>query len=234
MRKWMTGLLAALLLLSIAAFSLADSEGVIVQSSCSVVPSGDYHLVYCYAQIHNNSDKNICLEQGVFELRSGDMVIASQDVTQIWPSMIAPGEDGFVFDVVAFEPDENGQPVVPQVTGLEYIIQYMTVEEEFSSLDLAVSSEIERDARGGMSVVCTVTNETDMEAWNPTIAFGLYTDGGAMVYADGITLNNVAVPAGETMRMRFDVDDEISGQWSTYGANVTDVRALGSFRDGTD
>ena len=36
------------------------------------------------------------------------------------------------------------------------------------------------------------------------------------------------------MRMRFDVDDEISGQWSTYGANVTDVRALGSFRDGTD
>lgn len=234
MRKWMMGLAAALLLLAVSGLSLADSEGAIVQSSCSVVPSGEYYLVYCYAQIHNNSDKNICLEQGMFDLRSGDTVIASQDVTHIWPSMIAPGEDGYVFDVVAFEPDENGQPVVPQVTGLEYIMQYMAVEEEFSSLDLFVTSEIERDARGGMNVVCTVTNETDMEAWNPTIAFGLYTDGGAMVYADGITHFNVCIPAGGTIRLRFDVDEEISDQWNTYGANVTEVRAVGSFRDGTD
>jgi len=136
--------------------------------------------------------------------------------------------------VVAFEPDENGQPVVPQVTGLEYIIQYMTVEDEFSSLDLSVTSEIERDARGGMTVVCTVANTTDMDAWNPTVAFGLYTDAGAMVYADGLTLFNVGIPAGETLNVRFDVDEEISDQWNTYGANVTDVRAMGSFRDGTD
>ena len=234
MRKWGIGVMAALLLLVFSGLSLADSEGAIVQSSCSVVPSGDYYLVYCYAQIHNNSDKNICLEQGFFELHSGEQLLASQDVTHIWPSMIAPGEDGYVFDVVAFEPDENGQPVVPQVTGLEYIIQYMTVEDEFSSLDLSVTSEIERDARGGMTVVCTVANTTDMDAWNPTVAFGLYTDAGAMVYADGLTLFNVGIPAGETLNVRFDVDEEISDQWNTYGANVTDVRAMGSFRDGTD
>ena len=234
MRKWMLGALAALLMMAFCGLSMADSEGVIVQSSCSVVPSGDYYLVYCYAQIHNNSDMNICLEQGMFELHSGDMLLASQDVTHIWPSMIAPGEDGYVFDVVAFEPDENGQPVVPQVTGLEYIIQYMAVGAEFSSLDLDVAAEIKRDARGGMTVVCDVTNESSMEAVNPTVSFGLYTDGGAMVYADGLTLYNVGIPAGETLRMYFDVDDEISEQWNTYGANVTQVHAVGSFRDGTD
>lgn len=234
MRKWMMGMLAALLMLTASGLSLADSEGAIVQSSCSVVPSGDYYLVYCYAQIHNNSDKNICLEQGMFELRGGEEILATQDVTQIWPSMIAPGEDGYMFDVVAFEPDENGQAVVPQVTGLEYVMQYMTVDEEFSSLGLATTAEIERDARGGMTVVCTVTNDADIEARNPTITFGLYTDAGAMVYADGVTLFNVGLPAGQTLRMRFDVDEEISDQWNTYGANVTDVRAVGSFRDGTD
>lgn len=234
MRKWILGALAALLMMISCGLSLADSEGAIVQSSCSVVPSGDYYLVYCYAQIHNNSDMNICLEQGMFELKNGDTVLASQDVTHIWPNMIAPGEDGYIFDVVAFEPDENGQPVVPQVTGLEYIVQYMTVEDEFSSLDLDVAAEIERDARGGMTVVCTVKNGTDMEAVNPTVAFGLYTDGGAMVYADGLTLYNVGIPAGQTLRMCFDVDEEISGQWDTYGANVNQVQAVGSFRDGTD
>lgn len=234
MRKWLTGAVAALLMMVFCGWSLADSEGAIVQSSCSVVPSGNYYLAYCYAQIHNNSDMNICLEQGVFELKNGDTVLAAQNVTHIWPNMIAPGEDGYLFDVVAFEPDENGQPVIPQVTGLEYAIQYMTVEEEFSSMDLAVAAEIERDARGGMTVVCTVTNGTDIEANDPTVSFGLYTDSGAMVYADGLTLFNVGIPAGQTLNIRFDVNDEISDQWNTYGANVTGVHAVGAFRDGTD
>lgn len=235
MKKLFAGALSALWLAAcLCGCALADSEGAIVQSSCSVVPSGDYYLVHCYAQIHNNSDQNICLEQGVFELQNGEELLAEQEVTHIWPSMIAPGEDGYVFGVVAFEPDENGQPVMPQITGLRYAIQYMTVEEEFSSLDLAVTAEIERDARGGMTVVCTVVNGTDMEAANPTVALGLYTDGGTLVYADGITLFNVAIPAGQTIRVRFDVDEAISDQWSTYGANVTEARAVGSFRDGTD
>lgn len=234
MRKWMMGMLAAFMLLVSSGMSMADSEGVIVQSSCSVVPSGDYHLVYCYAQIHNNSDKIICLDEGAFELHSGETLLAAQDVTHIWPNMINPGEDGYAFDVVAFEPDENGQPVVPQISGLSYTITYMTVEDEFASLDLVTGAEIVRDARGGITVVCTVTNDTQMDAYNPTITFGLYTDGGALVYADGITLFNVGIPAGESMLMRFDVDDAIAQQWTTYGANVTEVRAIGSFRDGTD
>lgn len=234
MRKWVIGVLAALMLLVSSAVSMADSEGVIVQSSCSIVPSGDYHLVYCYAQIHNNSEKIICLEEGFLELHDGETLLASQDVTQIWPNMINPGEDGYVFDVVAFEPDESGQPVVPQITGLEYVITYMTVEDEFASLGLTTTAEIERDERGGISVVCTVTNDTQMDAYDPAIMFGLYTDGGAMVYADGITLYNVGIPAGGTMLMRFDVDDVICEQWATYGANVTEAKAIGSFRDGTD
>lgn len=234
MRKWMLGVLAALLMTVASALSLADGEGAIVQSSCSVVQSGDYYLVYCYAQIHNNTDKIICLEQGTFELHSGEQLLASQDVTQIWPNMINPGEDGYVFDVVAFEPDENGQPVVPQVTGLEYIIQYMTVEDEFASLDLTTVAELERDAGGGITVACTVTNGTDVAAYSPTITFGLYTDGGALVYADGATLRNVGIPAGGSLLMRFQIDDALAEQWNSYGANIADARAIASFRDGTD
>lgn len=234
MRKYVLGALAALLMLAASCFALADSEGAIVQSSCSVVPSGDYYLVYCYAQIHNNSDQVICLEQGAFELHSGEQLLASQDVTQIWPTMINPGEDGYVFDVVAFGPDENGNPVVPQITGLQYAIQYMAVGREFASLDLATSAELERDAHGGMTVVCTVTNGTDMDAYNPAITFGLYADGGVMVYADGVTLHNVGIPAGQTLRMRFAVDDEIVAQWDAYGANIAEARAISSFRDGSD
>lgn len=234
MRRWWIGAVAAFLMLMVSVGALADSEGAIVQSSCSVVPSGDYYLVHCYAQIHNNSDQVICLENGAFELHSGEQLLASQNVDRIWPSMINPGEDGYMFGVVAFEPDENGQPVIPQISGLEYTMTYMTVEQEFASIDLGTVAAIERDERGGMTVECEVTNGTDATAYSPAITFGLYTDGGAMVYADGIVLSGVGIPAGGSLLMRFEVDDAIVEQWDTYGANVTSAHAVASFRDGTD
>lgn len=234
MRKWVTGIFAALLMLVFSSFSLADSEGTIVQSSCSVVPSGDYYLVYCYAQVHNNTNQIIGLEQGTFDLYSGDNILATQDVAQIWPGMIGPGEDGYIFDVVAFEPDENGQPVIPQVTNIAFNILYMATDVEFASVPMTASAEIKRDQYGGITVETTIANETEMTAYNPTVTFGLYTDGGAMVYADGMNLRNVGVPAGESLILRFQIDDEIADQWNSYGANITQVQVNASFRDGTD
>jgi len=234
MRKWICGVLAALMIMAGAFAALADSEGTVVQASCSVVKSGAYHLVYCYGQIHNNTNQIICLERGTFELQSGEQSLVSQDVDQIWPYFINPGEDGYVFDMVAFEPDESGNPVVPQITGLSYDITYMTVDEKFAAKDLSAVAEIEQDAGGGLTVVCTLTNDNDEAAYDPTVAFALYTDGGAMVYADGMTLRNVGLPAGETMLMRFPVDDAITEQWTTYGANITGVQVNASFSSGTD
>ena len=234
MRKWLAALLCTLMLMALCASSLADGEGAVVQSSCSVVQSGDYYLVYCYGQIHNNTDQVICLEDGMFELHGGEQLLASQAVEQIWPNMINPGEDGYVFGVVAFEPDENGQPVVPQVTGLQYILRYMTVDQEFASIDLSVTSEIERDASGGLTVVCAVTNASGMDAYGAAVTFGLYTDSGAMVYADGMTLRSIGIPDGGTVYVRFPVDDALCEQWQSYGANITEARACASFRDGTD
>ena len=52
MKKWLAALLLALLLPTCA---LGDSEGVIVQSSCNIVQSGNYYLAYCFAQVHNNA-----------------------------------------------------------------------------------------------------------------------------------------------------------------------------------
>ena len=232
MKKWMFALMTAFMLMAGAA--LADSEGAIVQSSCSVVPSGDYCLVYCYAQVHNNSSDIICLEQGTFELHSGEQLLASQAVDGVWPSLVNPGEVGYMFDVVVFEPDENGQTFMPQITGVEYDIQYMTVESSFASLPLDAQAEIVRDARGGMTVNLLVSNNSGADAFDPTIAFGLYTDGGAMVYADGSTLRNIGIPAGDSMLMRFPVDEEIVAQWDTYGANVTQANVSACFRNDAD
>ena len=234
MRNRFFGVVFALLLSMFACMALADGAGTIVQSSCNIVQSGEYYLVYCYAQVYNNSDQIICLEEGTFELHSGEQLLSSQPITQIWPYFVNPGESGYIFELVSFEPNENGQPVIPQVTGLEFDVQYMMVDMQYASQPLEVQAEIERDATGGMTVMVRLHNATEHDAFDPTVAFGLYTDGGAMVYADATTLRNVGVPAGDGMLMRFPVDDAIAEQWASYGANVTGVQASAAFRDDTD
>ena len=69
MKKWLAALLLALLL---PACALGDSEGVIVQSSCNIVQSGNYYLAYCFAQVHNNASTVICLDRGTFDLQNGE------------------------------------------------------------------------------------------------------------------------------------------------------------------
>lgn len=228
MRKVFALLLALMMGAGCAA---ADSEGTVTQYSCSIVPSGEYYLVYCFAEVHNDSQNMICLERGSFDLHSGEQLLATEEVSQLWPYFLAPGEDGYFFDIVPFEPGENGT-VVPQVTGVSYEVQYMTVGEHVLSRDLSCVSRIEKDAYGDLTVICELTNGTEDTAYDPTVAFGLYTGEGVMIYADGMTLKDVGIPAGGTVIARFRIDDVFVEQWESYGVSPAEARVNASF--GTD
>ena len=231
MKKWLAALLLALLL---PACALGDSEGVIVQSSCNIVQSGNYYLAYCFAQVHNNASTVICLDRGTFDLQSGETLLSTSEVAQIWPYFLNPGEDGYLFDIVSFEPDENGNPVVPTITGISYNLTYLPIDSAYANFDLEAVSEIVQDASGDVSVVCRLTNSTDMEAYSPTVAIGLYTESGSMIYADGTTLQDVGIPAGGTVLVRFDVDSAFIKQWQSYGAAPAQVQTNASFRRDED
>ena len=118
MKKMMAMLLAAALLCMLCACALAAGEGTVVQSSCNIVKSGDYYLVYCYAQVRNDSDSIICVDEGTFELSGTDQLLYSGQVSQLWPYFIAPGESGYLFDIASFEPNEDGA-VMPRVAHTE-------------------------------------------------------------------------------------------------------------------
>lgn len=225
MRKVFALLLALMMGAGCAA---ADSEGTVAQYSCSIVQSGEYYLVYCFAEVHNDSNSTICLERGSFDLQSGEQLLATEEVSQLWPYFLAPGEDGYLFDIVSFEPGENGA-VVPQVTGVSYEVQYMTVGENVLSRDLSCVSRIEQDVYGGLDVICELTNGTEDIAYDPTVAFGLYTQEGSMIYADGMTLKDVGIPAGGTTLVRFRIDDVFVKQWDSYGVKPAEARVNASF-----
>ena len=226
--------LLALLLLALAVpAALADEPGVIVQSSCSIVQSGEYHLVYCYAQVHNQSEEIICLESGTFELHNGDQILATEDVTRIWPYFIEPGGDGYLFDIVSFEPDENG-PVVPTVTGVDYDIRYMRIGLEHAGMALETRTQIDQEPSGDVVVTVHLINPELIDAYDPTVAIGLYTEDGVLLYADGVTLQDVGVPAGGEVLRRFRIDDTIAGQWRAFGVTPAWAQVSAAFRADED
>ena len=225
----MKKIFALVLMLALAAApAMAQEEGVIVQSSCSIVQSGDYYLTYCFAQVHNNTDQVLCLEDGTFSLTGGEETIAHEEVSKLWPYFLAPGEDGYLVDIVPFE-------TMPQITGLEYDLKYLLVNPAYAGVKLDADTRVELDEDSGvLSVVCELTNPTDMEAFEPSLAIGLYTDAGQLVYAQGRNLSDVGMTAQGKVLVRFEVEPDMVAQWISYNALPTQVQVNAMFRTESD
>lgn len=227
MKRWIA--LALMIMLLFAAPALASEEsGVIVQSSCSIVEFGEHYLAYCFAQVRNNSDQAICLDEGMFYLIGGEEPISAEEVSQLWPYFIAPGEDGFLFDIVPF--DE-----LPQVTGINYDVRYLEINPAYAGKTLETSPRVELDDESGaLSVICEIGNDSAAAVYDPTVVVGLYTDAGQLVYADGRSLQDVGIAQDGRLLVRFDVEALLVEQWMSYGALPTQVRASAMFRTGSD
>jgi len=229
--------LCMLMLLSLVcllgASALADGEGVIVQSSCSIAKSDDSYLVYCFAQVHNATQETIALDEGRLILGSGDMIAADKRVGQMWPYHLAPGEDGYLFDVITFGPTEDGPAQMPALTSLVYENTYMIVDSQHTGSMLPVDAIVDETARGA-SVRCELHNDMQQEAYDVTLAVGVYTDAGQLIYADGRTLSDIGIPAGGRVLVDFDVDPVLVRQWADYGAAPARAVAAAMVRSSMD
>lgn len=226
MKRWIA---AVLVMLLFAVPAMAEEErGTIVQSSCSIVQDGEYYLAYCFAKIRNDTDQVLCLDEGTFYLVNGDEEIASEEVSQLWPYFLAPGTEGYLFDIVPFEE-------MPQITGIDYNLRYLDIHSAYAGTALKTQGRVELDENSNaLSVLCEVVNPTDTDAYDPTVVVGLYTDAGQLVYSDGRSLKDVGIPANGKLMVRFYVEPMLVEQWMNYGALPTQVQTGAMFRTGSD
>lgn len=238
-RKGMT-VLVCLVLMGLLACGLAqESEQETTtpvtteQVSCSIMQSGEDYLVYCFAQVHNASDSTVFLDEGLLRLHNGEQLLAEQEASNFWPYFLGPGEVGYLFDVVVFEPNEDGV-VVPSVTALEYEFDCGRIDAQYANAALKASVQVQEDPQEGYQLICMLQNDSDMDAFDPTVAFGLYAENGALIYADGMTLQRIGIPAGGETLLRLNVDDAFIEQWSAYGVKPAEVRVNASFRADED
>lgn len=233
MKKRLAALLAASACLAAAAGLCEEAHAAeVTQTSCSIVQTGDVYAVHCFAQVHNGTDEVLCLDEGTFDLLNGDQLLSSEEVEALWPYFLSPGEDGYLFDTVTFEPNEDGV-VVPSVTGIEYRLTYMPIEAQYAGHILPCEASVEKDG-DSLYVVLRVENPGESAAFDPSVCFGLYTQSGALIYADGKTMNGIGIPAGGATYARFYLDGAYVSQWEQYGVTEFTARAKASYRDDAD
>ncbi len=212
----------------------AQEDLTVVQSSCMVLVGETETRVQCFAQLHNNTDKVVYMGEGFLELFNDQTVIADKVVARIWPEFINPGEDGYVFDEVPFEPDADGQPFIPNVTGITYHMDTYLASRDYSNLPLDVSAVLEDDTDGRLTVRFTIVNRGKEDAWNPTLAFGLYTDGGSLIFTGGTGFEDICIPSGSTIEKKYYVGSDLINKWNEYGAKPAEVHVTCCYRNDTD
>ena len=219
-----------------ACCGLAQAEEAlsVSQTACSIIETEGVYLIYSYAQVHNNSDQVVCLAQGTYELTAGGESLGVYEVEEIWPDFLSPDADGYLSNLLIYDPEEQENGDAPAITGLTYDLETMSVSTDLQNYDLEVTAEFAEISSGDISVQCRIKNTTEEDAWNPIVVYGLYTSGGSLVYCEGKMLDNIALPAGSEIITTFTVSGTQGGQWKSYGAFPTEIKALASYRIDTD
>ncbi|MBQ9010482.1 MAG: hypothetical protein IJ088_14315 [Clostridia bacterium] len=213
---------------------VAAADLNVVQTSCNILVAEEECRIVCCAQVHNDSDRLAGLEHGLLRLTNGGEVIAEESVSRIWPYFLDPGGDGYVFETVTFYPDEDGNLEVPSITGVSFEMNAMDVPVSVENNMLRAEMHIERMETGGYIMACTLANDEAETAWNPQVTFGLYTDGGSLLYADGQSLDNIGISGGNQLELRFMINPQIVAQWGGYGVEPAEVRVKGYYRQESD
>ena len=221
------GALALALGLLCFAPAMAENELSIVQSSISIVRQEAGWLLSCYAEVRNDSAQVVALEEGHFSLTAQGGPLANGAVGSLMPYFLSPGQIGYLRDTVQIPPLEGDEQ--PLVTGLSYALTALPVDSALQSEGLSVRMERMERENGGLLVELRLQNTTASPIWNPTLAWGLYASGGALLYADGRTLGNIALPGGDETIVRFDVPAAYVDRWDEYGAEPAEVRAMASY-----
>lgn len=224
MKKFVALLLAVCLTLGCAS---ALAAGKLTVNQETYTPVAGYSFIgYVFAEVENTGDKNIEFGSGLLEILTADGdPMDSTDVYNMYPSILAPGEKGYVYTyqyVDAAEAIEDISDYTLTISGKA------TQEEAVARLDSAAAYNVGTDAWGDeeQMVVVTVTNNTQETVYDCQVAFALYDAEGKLLLVDADNTYNVGIPAGQSVEILFTVDEDLAAVWAEQGVTPATVESV--------
>ena len=224
MKKIVALLLAACLTLGCAS-ALAAGKLTVNQETYTAV-AGYSFVGYVFAEVENTGDKNIEFGNGLLEILTADGdPMDSTDIYSMYPSILAPGEKGYVSTlqyVDAAESIEDISDYTLTITGKS------TQEEAIARLDSTAAYGVGVNSWGDeeQMVVVTITNNTQETVYDCQVAFALYDAEGKLLLVDADNTYNVGIPAGQSVDVQFTVDDDLAAVWAEQGVTPATAESV--------
>ena len=217
MKKIVALLLAACLTLGCAS-ALAAGKLTVNQETYTAV-AGYSFVGYVFAEVENTGDKNIEFGNGLLEILTADGdPMDSTDIYSMYPSILAPGEKGYVSTLQYVDAAES----------IEDISGKSTQEEAVARLDSTAAYGVGVNSWGNeeQMVVVTITNNTQETVYDYQVAFALYDAEGKLLLVDADNTYNVGIPAGQSVEVQFTVDEDLAAVWAEQGVTPATAESV--------
>lgn len=225
--KKMMALLVCLCLTFCCVTALAAGKLTVSQETYMPMLRYESYYGYLFAEVTNTGDKNVEFGNGIFEILTADGdPQESNDVYSCYPSVLAPGETGYLFRY----------DVCKEAASLEDIGDYtLTVSGKATKDEITprvgATAELVQDTYSWgdpyakVTIMMSNTNEQDVLGLRG--AYGVYDAEGKLIYADNIyNIDGVLLPAGQTVGFQQSVDSAIVEYWAANGMTPATVKAI--------
>lgn len=229
--KKLVALVLALCLALTCATALAAGKLTVAQETYTPAELyTDAYAGFIFAEVTNSGDKNVSFAGGIFEILNADgEALESSDMYSCYPSVLAPGETGYVFRYDTVDAAKSVEDI-PDYT-LTVSGKSSTDEAPVRLTASATVEEVERWSSMVYQVKVTVTNETDATAYDTTVTYGLYDAEGKLLYCDSTDLYRLGIPAGQTVEVVLEVSDSLKAVWDKAGVKPATVQAIAFMED---
>lgn len=223
MKKGLLALGTSLLLVLFSVGALAEGQATITQQTAQTYAYEDVFYAYYFAQIENTGDVPIVLDGGTLELYNSEgQAIYSTPVYSCYPSVLAPGEKGFVREytnldslntMAAYKFDLVARPA-----GEGSVIR-LNCTADFSQQTLYGDDM-------STTLKATVMNDKQETVSNIMIVYALYDAEGKLIFVDTLSPYYLGIPAGNSVELSTAVDPEIEASWAERGIRPASAYAL--------
>ena len=149
----------------------------------------------------------------------------STDIYSMYPSILAPGEKGYVSTLQYVDAAES----IEDISDYTLTVSGKATQEEAPvRLDSAAAYSVGTNSWGNeeQMVVVTVTNNTQETVYDCQVAFALYDAEGKLLLVDADNTYNVGIPAGQSVEVQFTVDEDLAAVWAEQGVTPATAESV--------
>ncbi len=224
MKRFLALMVVALLM--VGAVALAETPSLTLEEEkLLVVPAyGDQIAAIYTARVKNSGSAPLALTEGLFELKDKDgNVLSSQTWLNVFPSVLAPGEEAYV------NQQEYPENVTAKETIDSHVIDlkastdvYQNVTRVPATAEVVLPRNPDYEAR---MIYATITNDSGRDLYDLTLVLVFKDDQGNMLFADKVSVFNAGVAAGGELKVRQLLNGPVDSWLNTGEATLGTVEA---------